>query len=171
MNPIRIITISNRYLLCVGFAVNKFSKKFKIHQRSIQGIITYLLFSIVYIICLYEHYDKQALFETLKDLSKTMYYSLYTHLFLGIINVCVILFEIKAYSGLSNQVLDALPKNGGVRHNFDRIELFVYYKMFVNLVVLICLVSYDLTIIDIYSITRSKILLVIGNDYKIHIRK
>lgn len=165
MNPVRILTISNRYLLCVGFAVNKFSKKFKINQRSIQGIIIYLLLSIVYLLCLHEHYDKRALFDTIRDLSKTIYYSVYTHLFLGIASTCVILFDIQAYSAFSNQVLAALPTNVGVRHNFDRMEFFVHYRTFVNLVVFICLIAYDLTIIDLKSLTRSKAMLFIGKNF------
>lgn len=165
MNPVRILIISNRYFLCVGFAVNKFSKKFKIHQRSILGTIVFLVLNIFYLLCLYEHYEKQALLANLKDLSKTMYYSMYTHLFLGIGSICVILFDWNAYAEFSHQVIGALPKNGEVRPNFDRFELFAYHRTFVNLLVFIGMLAYDLTIIDLKSLTRSKAMLFLGTEF------
>lgn len=164
MNPVRILIISNRYLLCVGCAVNQFSKKFKLYQRSILGTLIFFLLNKVYLFCLYEHYDKKAVMENVKDLSKTIYYSMYTHLFLGIASICVILFDLKAYSEFSNQVIDALPKNGEVRPNFDRVELFVYHRTFVNLLVFIGILAYDLTIIDLKSLTRSKAMLFLGKQ-------
>lgn len=162
MNPVRILTISNRYLLCVGFAVNKFSKKFKIQQRSILGTIVFVLLNVLYLLCLHEHYDKKALLENLKDLSKTIYYSMYAHLFVGIASICVILLESKAYLKFSNQVIGALPKHAEVRPNFDRMELFVYHRTFVNLLVFIGILAYDLTVIDLKSLTRSKAMLFLG---------
>lgn len=166
MNPVRILLISNRYLLCVGFAVNKFSKKFKIYERSIQGTIIFLLLNISYLLCLYEHYEKKALVENLKDFSKTIYYSIYTHLFLGIASICVILFDLSAFSEFSSQVIHALSENGEVRPKFDWAELFVYHRTFVNLLVFIGILTYDLTIIDLKSLTRSKAMLFLGKFCK-----
>lgn len=163
MNPVRILIISNRYLLCVGFAVNKFSKKFKIYERSILGILLFVLLNIFYLLCLHEHYDKKALIEYVKDLSKTIYYSIYTHLFLGIASICVILFDMKSYSEFSNQVLAALPKMEEIRPKFDRVELFVYHRTFINLLIFAGMIAYDLTIIDLKSLTRSKAMLFLGN--------
>lgn len=162
MNPVRILIISNRYLLCVGFAVSKFSKKFIIYQRSILGTIVFLLFNILYLLCLHEHYDKRELLANLKDFSKTIYYSIYTHLFLGIASMCIILFDLKAQSEFAKQVIEALPKNGEIRPKFDKLELFVYHRTFVNLLVFICILAYDLTIIDLKSLTRSKAMLFLG---------
>lgn len=162
MNPVRILIISNRYLLCVGFAVSKFSKKFIIYQRSILGTIVFVLFNILYLLCLHEHYDKKDLLANLKDFSKTIYYSIYTHLFLGIASICIILFDLKAQSEFAKQVIEALPKNGEIRPKFDKLELFVYHRTFVNLLVFIGILAYDLTIIDLKSLTRSKAMLFLG---------
>lgn len=167
MNPVRMLIISNRYLLCFGFSINKFSNKFQVYRRSIQGIVTYLLFNIMYLLCLYEHYNKKAIFETMKELSKNMYVSMYMHLFLGMANMCVILLEIQTRFVFSNQLLDALPKNGGIRTNFDRIEFFAYYRAFVNLAIFLCLISYDLTIIDLSSLTLSNAMLFLGNNFEL----
>ncbi len=162
MNPHRILIISNRYLLGVGFAVKQFSKKFKIYQRSILGTIVFLLLNILYLICLYEHYSKKALLDNLKDFSKTIYYSLYTHLFLGLTGVCVILYDLNTYLEFSNRVIDALPKHEEVRPKFDKVELLVYHRTFINLLLFIGILAYDLTIIDIKSLTRSRAMLFIG---------
>lgn len=167
MNPVRILIISNRYLLCVGFALNQFSKKFKIYQRSLLGTVVFLLLNILYLPCLYEHYEKKAVLENVKDLSKTIYYSMYTHLFIGIASICVILFDLNGYSQFSIQVADALPKNAEVRPNFDRVELFVYHRTFVNLLAFIGILAYDLTIIDLKSLTRSKAMMFLGKTFLI----
>lgn len=165
MNPVRILMISNRYLLCVGFAVKNFSKKFKVHQRSILGTIVFLLLNVLYLVCLYEHYYKRQFLENVKDFSTTIYYSLYTHLFLGIIGVGVILFDLNAFSEYSDRVVQALPKEPEVRLNFDRVELFVYYRTFINLFAFIGIVAYDLTLIDLKSLTRSKAMLFLGKVF------
>lgn len=162
MNPVRILIISNRYLLCVGCAVSKFSKKIPFYQRSILGTIIFVLLHVLYLICLYEHYDKKDMLANLKDFSKTIYYSLYTHLFVGIASICVILFDMNAFLEYSKQIVQALPKNGKVRSKFDKLELFVYHRTFVNLLVFVGVLAYDLNIINLKSLTRSRALLFIG---------
>lgn len=162
MNPLRILTISNRYLLCVGFAVKQFSKKFHTYQRSILGTIVFVLLNALYLLCLNEHYEKRSLLANIKDFSATIYYSLYAHLFLGIASMCVILIDLNGYLNFASKIAEALHKQTEIRPKFDWMELFVYHRTFINLVVFLSLVVYDLTIIDLKSLTRSKALMFIG---------
>lgn len=170
MSADRILTITNRYYLCFGYAIHRYSRIFGTYHLSYHGMASLLLVTGLYWTCLWEHYSKQQQLHVIKYISQLLHDCVYIHLYLGIFNYIIVALEYRSLNQYSRTVCDALVKYASYRQptstsKFSATEAFVYYKSFSNTFVLIALTAYNLKIIDWSTITLTKVLLVIGLAY------
>lgn len=170
MNAARILTLTNRYYLCFGYVVHRYSRIFGTYRLSYHGMASLLLVTSLYWTCLWEHYSKQQQIHVIKYISQLLHDCIYIHLYLGIFNWIVVALEYRSLKMYSSTVCDALIKYAPYRQktsksNFNATEAFVYYKSFANTFVLVALTAYNLKLIDWSTITVTKVLLVIGHAY------
>lgn len=156
--------------------IHKYSTTTGTYMQSRQGLCTFSVANIIYIGCLYKHLTEPQIIEIFEVFSKIVYHSIYVHLFVGIFNSFVIIINIRSYLNLSREITEFLHFFY-VKHmpagsltiekcrKFSLTELFVYYKMFSNTIFCICVIAYDLTIIDLHNITLSKIMLLLALVY------
>lgn len=171
MNPNRVFLICNRYLVFCGFIIHKYSAMSNNYFQSRQGLCTFALVQLAYIACLYKHLTEPEIVELFEALSIIVYRSIYVHLFLGITNTFTINVQYRPFLNLAREIT-AFLQDFYAKHSTDlspiklsHAELFVYYKMFSNTIICISIVAYDLTIIDLGSITLSKVMLLLALVY------
>lgn len=165
MNPYRVLYVSNRYLLSLGYLIHKYYTKDGAFILTVQGLIVVFVILLLYSFCLYEHYARNEFIQLTETISKTIYHCIYIHLFIGILNVIVLFIDSKYVINLSKNVIATLSIVHGSDLKLCRKELFLYYKMFSNTIITACILSYDITIIDLKSLTVNKVLLFVGLLY------
>lgn len=170
MNAARILTLTNRYYLCFGYAIHRYSRIFGTYHLSYHGMVSLLFVTGLYWTCLWEHYSKQQQLHVIKYISQLLHDCIYIHLYLGIFNYIIVALEYRSLNQYSRTVCEALVKYAPYRQptsktKFNTTEAFVYYKSFSNTFVLVALTAYNLKLIDWSTITLTKVLLVIGLAY------
>lgn len=171
MNPNRVLLICNRYLVLCGFIPHKYSSISNNYFLSRQGFCSFLIVQLVYIACLYKHLTEPEIIEIFEVFSTIVYRSIYVHLYLGIINYFTINIQMRPFLNLARDITEFLQKfyakqsSELSRIKFSHSELFVYYKMFSNTIVCTAIIAYDLSIIDLSSITLSKVMLLLALIY------
>lgn len=159
----RILNITNGYAVIAGNSLHIYFSKLGAFRFSILGLISLLLTNTLYFAALWTHYTHQQQIHVLRVLSELLHDCVYLHLLIGVVNWLVVLLQYRSLLDFASQVAErALVLDTIARNHFTAIEWFIYYRMWSNSFVLLCLTVYNLCLIDLRSLTGTKIMLIIG---------
>lgn len=184
----RLLRNTNAYHLLNGTTVHRYTAIFGQFRLSYWACINLALGHLLYWSGLYTHYVHADQVHLVRYLSELLHDCIYAHLFVGILTYAIVAIEYHRYLAFSSRVSDALHANAGFRRRpgnseaanasaestikrwwkdlrCDGLELFVYYKMWVNTVILVALSAYSLYHIDLRTLTRTKIMLIVALAY------
>lgn len=164
MNPRRVLAILNWHLKLNSYSLHTYQSNCS-YVISKVGITIYLFTTAVYAGAMYIHYSKQEYFEQYMFLSKLFYNSIYRHLYIGCLGAVLIPLSFMGQWHFA-QDMGRLVQNGLMTRPrqplFDLIELFVYYKLYSNLIVFIGLSVYNIIMLDFEYFAWYKLMLFLG---------
>lgn len=152
-------------MVAVGSSVHRYSTIFGTFRISIWGIISLVLINSLYFAALWTHYEHQQQIHVIRMFSQLLHDCVYLHLLIGVINWLVIMLQYQTLVDFASQVADDALVNQKNRKRGSIVEWFVYYRMWSNTCVLICLNVYNLYFLDLRNLTGTKIMLIIGLAY------
>lgn len=165
----RVMDITNWYMVAMGCSVHRYSTIFGTFRLSFWGIASLMLINSLYLAALWTHYAHQEQMQIVRMLSGLLHDSVYVHLFIGVINCAVVLLEYRSLLAFASQVAEraAVVRTATSRETTapSLVEWFVYYRMWMNTSVLLCLAVYNLCRIDLHSLTVRKVMLIVGLAY------
>lgn len=187
----RLLSLTNAYQLAVtGSTAHRYSRIFGNFRLCHWALIHLAIIHGLYWSCLWTHYQHQDQIHLLRYFSVLLHDCVYAHLFVGVFTYAVVAFEYRKYVAFSGRLVAVanehaafaqrqreVESSGGdvasllwwrrllMGRSCSGLEWFVYYKMWMNTVVLLTLVVYNLCHIDLRQLTGTKVLLIIGLAY------
>lgn len=181
----RLLRLTNAYQLATAATLHRYSPIFGTFRLSYWALINLSLVHGLYWSCLWTHYAHQDRIHVLRYFSTLLHDCIYAHLFVGLFSYAVVVLEYRRYVAFGERVQAVVNAQGGGfgqrqhdaelqsatsttrwwRRRCSGVEWFVYGKMWINTVVLLGLVGYNLARIDWSTLTRTKVMLLVGLAY------
>lgn len=165
MNAKRVLSLLNILLKMNSYSIHQVQPN-GTHKLSIPGAVAYLSTLIIYLAALYIHHTKRDYFEVYEMLSNFYYEAVYVHLYTGCVAAILIPLSFIGQTQF-NRNMAVLAEKGWLRSRnpqspVDPMEIFVYYKLYLNLIVYFGLTAYNIIMLDWNDFAWYKLMLYMG---------
>lgn len=189
----RLFSLTNAYqLAATGSWAHRYSRIFGNFRLCHWALINLSIIHGLYWCCLWMHYQHNDQIHLLCYFSALLHDCIYAHLFVGVFTYAVVAFEYRKYVAFSRHLVGVINDSAAfaqrqrdmeastdcdvsplwwrrplqwMQLRCSGLEWFVYYKMWMNTVVLLTLAVYNLCRIDLRQLTGTRIMLIIGLAY------
>lgn len=156
----RVLRLLDKHLKFTCYTWHSFNR-FGTYSFSKTAATLYAFWTVLYIGTLYIHYTQQQYVEQYRLLSKFYYSSIYRHLYIGCAIAILIPLSFPAQRRFMQDMGDFI-RNQQLRGRWDLMELFVYYKIYSNLIGLVGLETYNLIMLNWRKFAWFKLMLLLG---------